>query len=133
MSPKKWKWIYGIAIGFLTILMIGLYVLDFLNDKDMKIADIIIWIVIIFAWFQFATWGNDSKAKNDEMGQQIRNESAKISYYILMYALFFLWVADVFVNNSLEELGNPFLFAGMCLSIILYPIVQYIVSKRYTK
>jgi len=53
-------------------------------------AEILMWIVIISAFFHLAKWGNDLKVQKDEMGQHITNKSGKISYYILTVFLFVL-------------------------------------------
>lgn len=71
----------GFLLGLIALVFIGLYVLDFLSDEDGQMADILMWLVIILVFFHYATWGTDYKAEKDEMGQQIKNNSGKISYH----------------------------------------------------
>lgn len=130
---KKLRVIGGILLGVIILAFLGLYVTDFLNDEDGRFADILMWLVIILVFFQGATWGNDSKAEKDEMGQQIKNKSGKISYHILTVIIFVFWLIDSLVNENLADLGNIFLLTAFCLAIIIFPITQFFVARRLTK
>ncbi|MFB4166864.1 hypothetical protein [Virgibacillus sp. JSM 102003] len=131
MRNKKLKVLAGIILSLIILLLLGLYIVDFINDSDGQTADILIWIIIIVTFFHSATWGNDSKVQKDEMGRQIQNISGKISYYILTVFLFVLW----FVYSQLNEtdLGSIFLLSAFCIGVITFPIVQFVVSRRFMK
>jgi|SRR5699024_1274053 len=131
MKNKKLKVFGGILLSFVTLFFLGLYVVDFLNDSEGQTTDMLIWVVIILTFFNSATWGNDSKAQKDEMGQQIKNKSGKISYYILTVFLFVLWFVYGRINES--DLGSIFLLSAFCIGVIMFPIIQFIVSRRFMK
>lgn len=133
MKTKKLKVISGIILSIVTLVLLGLYLVDFVNDSEGRFTDIMMWFIIILAWFQFATWGNDSKAQKDEMGQEIRNKSGKISYYILTVFLFVFWIADNLINQKQGEFGNIFLFSTLCLAVLIFPISQFLVARKITK
>jgi len=123
----------GVSLGLIALVFIGLYVLDFLSDEDGQMADILMWLVIILVFFQGATWGTDEKAEKDEMGQQIKNNSGKISYHLVTFILFAFWLIDSFINENLGSLGNVFLLSAFCLAIIIYPIVQFRIARKIMK
>lgn len=129
MKIKKFKVIGGITLSFLTLFFLGLYIVDFFNDSEGQTAEILMWIVIIVTFFHSATWGNDLKAEKDEMGQQIKNKSGKISYYMLTVFLFALWFVYSQINES--DLGSIFLLSACCIAVIVFPIVQFIVARKF--
>lgn len=131
MINKKLKVIGIIVLSLVILLFLGLYVVDFFNDSEGQSADILMWVIIILTFFHLVTWGNDSKAEKDEMGQQIKNKSGKISYYILTILLFVLWFIDRQI--SVPDLGTIFLLSAFCIGVIIFPIVQFIVSRRFMK
>src|SRR5690625_6471293 len=104
MRNKKLKVLTGIVLSVITLLFLGLYIIDFLNDSENPAPDILLWVVVILTFFYSATWGVDSKAEEDEMGQQIKNISGKISYYILITFLFVLCI--VYIKLNLYDLVN---------------------------
>ncbi|WP_163528069.1 hypothetical protein [Halobacillus ihumii] len=131
MKNIKLKVIGSIVLSIVTLFFLGLYVVDFLNDSEGQTADILIWVVIILTFFNSATWGSDSKTQKDEMGQQIKNKSGKISYYILTVFVFVLWFVYSQINES--DLGSIFLLSAFCIGVITFPIVQFLVARRFMK
>ncbi|QHS23783.1 hypothetical protein GWK91_12860 [Virgibacillus sp. MSP4-1] len=131
MNNNKLKVLVGTVLSLIIMVLLGLYIVDFINDPDGQTADILIWMIVIVTFFHSATWGSDKKAEKDEMGQRIKNESGKISYYILTVFLFVLW----FVYNQMTEstLGSIFLLSAFCIGVILFPLVQFVIAKKYMK
>ena len=110
----------GVSLRLIALVFIWLYVLDFLSDKDGQMADILMWLIIILVFFQGATWGTDKRAEKDEMGQQIKSNKGKISYHMITFILFAFWLIDILINENISSLGNIFLLAAFCLTIIIY-------------
>ncbi|WP_404452100.1 hypothetical protein LG329_17380 [Virgibacillus necropolis] len=88
-------------------------------------------VILLGGSFQLFTWRNDERAKKDEMGRQIVSRSSVISYRILTAALFVLWLVDRKLYHPNNEFGNEFLFIGLCLSLVLLPVSQFIASRKY--
>lgn len=130
---KKLSVIGSVLLGVIILAFLGLYAVDFIDDENGQMGDILMWLVIILIFFHGATWGNDSKAEKDEMGRLIKNKSGKISYYILTFILFAFWLIDSLVNENLSGLGNIFLLTALCLAMILYPSYSFFVVRRMTK
>src|SRR5699024_12831455 len=123
MRNKKLKVLTGIVLSVITLLFLGLYIIDFLNDSENPAPDILLWVVVILTFFYSATWGVDSKAEEDEMGQQIKNISGKISYYILIAFLFVLWFVYSQINES--DLFSIFLRFAFYIGCIIFPVVEF--------
>lgn len=101
------------------------------NDTQNNISYIIIGITLFLAWIQFFTRGTDSKIQKDELGKQIKYKSSKISYEILTLVLLILYLVDLNYYQSEEGFGNVFLLIGLGISVLLNPIIQFIMSLRY--
>ncbi|MFD2639557.1 hypothetical protein [Piscibacillus salipiscarius] len=130
---KKLKLVGAILLGIIVIVFLGLYITDFINDEEGQMADIIMWVLIVLVFFQFATWGSDRQTEKDEMGKQIKDKSGRISYYILTVLLLAFWFIENIVNGSLSSLGNVLILTALCLAVIIYPIVQYIFARKIFK
>ncbi|MDT0147540.1 hypothetical protein Q9R38_13550 [Priestia aryabhattai] len=121
----------GIILGIITLGLLTLYITDFINDKKLNLNSILGIVLLLIAWLQFSTWGSDKKVQKDEMGKKIAAISAKTSYHILTIALFVLWVLDRIIFVRRNDFGNISLFAAICLSLIIFPIVQFFSARRY--
>lgn len=44
----------GLILGIVVFVSVALYFVDFWNDPDGQAADILMWIVICIAWYQFS-------------------------------------------------------------------------------
>lgn len=92
------------------------------------VTEILLIIGIVVAWGQFFTWHTRKEVKKDEMGKQIIQKSAYVSYHIVFVALLILWVIDYFfINNGV----NYTLFIALCIAYLTYPLVQFIQAKKY--
>ena len=52
-----------------------------------------------------------------------------ISYYILIICMFLIWIIDRIVFDRSNDYGNITLFFTLCFTMILYPLVGFIVSE----
>lgn len=125
------KWIIGLAMGAFLIYMGFRLWTKLAAGQPVSTGDLVSILVALTSLAQFATWGFDSKAQRDEMGQLISAKSAKLSYYLLVIALFLLWIVDRIVFLRKEDLGNATLFFALCLSLVLHPIVEFFHARRY--
>lgn len=94
-------------------------------------GNLLMLVILLGGGLQLFTWRNDERAKKDEMGKHIVYRSSLLSYRILVVALFALWLIDRHLYNRTNEFGNEMLFTGFCISLIILPAYQFILSKRY--
>ncbi|MFC7439734.1 hypothetical protein [Laceyella putida] len=121
----------GMVLGLISLVLIGLKVTDHLSGDPFEIADIMIFVLLFVAWMQLFTWGIDLKMQKDEMGKQIAYRSATISYNVAAIGLFVLWIIDRIVFMRKEDFGNVSLFAALCFVLVLNPLVQFFVARKY--
>lgn len=129
---KNMKLISGIFLFAVTLFLVVMYVTDYLNGLEIGITDVLVFLLLLSAWFQFFTWGSDPNVQKDEMGKSISNTSAKLSYFILTGSIFILWVADRMTSAHTGEFGNLYLFIALCFAVMLFPITQFFVARKYT-
>lgn len=130
-QKSAYKWIIGLVIGAFLIYMAVRTWMKYSSGEPVTTSDLISIPILLMSFMQLVTWGLDSKAQRDEMGQQISLKSAMISYYLLVIALFLLWIADRIVFVRKDDLGNMTLFFALCLSLVLHPIVEFFHARRY--
>ncbi|MGD6876318.1 hypothetical protein [Bacillus infantis] len=99
-----------------------------IDDASIGATELFVIIALLTGWVQFITWGTRKEVQKDEMGRQIIKNSARISYYVVLAALLLLWIADVFLVANGE---NYTLFIALCIAYITYPVIQYVLVKRY--
>ena len=130
-KAQKGYFVGGMILGVISLCLIGLYISDFINDKKLNVSSIMGTILLLVAWFNFITWGSDKKFQKDEMGRKVATMSAKTSYYILTVGLFILWFIDRIIFVRKNDFGNVSLFAAMCFSLVILPVVQFFSVRRY--
>lgn len=129
---KNTKLISGFFLLTVTIFLSSMYITDYMNGMNIRITDVIVLLLILSTWFQFFTWGSDSKVQKDELGKSISSTSAKLSYFILTGSIFILWVIDRISLERTNEFGNISLFIALCFAVMLYPITQFFIAKKYS-
>ena len=105
--------------------------LNYLNGENVSISYIISSVFLIMIIIEGITWDMDFKVQKDEMGKKIASQAAMISYYILIICMFLIWIIDriVFENQTIMEILHY--FSHFCFTMILYPLVGFIVSRKY--
>ena len=132
MKKEQLNYLLGLGLlGIITLFAVSMYITDYMNGFSTGTSGIIGGVVLFIAWIQFITWGTDKRAQKDELGKKITNISGKISYHILTISLFIMWVIDRIIFVRKNDFGNVSLFAALCLSMIIFPIVQFIAARRY--
>ncbi|WP_214818875.1 hypothetical protein [Exiguobacterium sp. s131] len=98
------------------------------NISFFTIVQLAILLVIFFSYFTWSQSDQDDKVKPDEeMGQEITKTSALISYKLFTIVIFGLIVVDKYLEIETSIL----LVIVFAVSLILIPITEYFVSKRY--
>lgn len=69
---EKLKLVGAILLGIIVIVFLGLYITDFINDEEGQMADIIMWVLIVLVFFQFATWGSDRQTEKMKWVNKLR-------------------------------------------------------------
>ncbi|WP_033542958.1 hypothetical protein [Planococcus sp. CAU13] len=128
---KSMKLIGGMFLFVVTLFLVAMYVTDYMNGMEIGITDVLVFLLLLSSWFQFFTWGSDPKVQKDEMGKSIFNTSAKLSYFILTGSIFTLWVVDRMTSADTGEFGNLYLFIALCFAVMLFPIIQFFVARKY--
>lgn len=94
-------------------------------------GNLLMLVILIGGGLQLYTWNHDDRAKKDERGRHIAQRSSVLGYRILTVALVVFWFIDRSLYHPESEFGNLFLFAALCLALILSPLLQFITSRRY--
>jgi len=118
----KTRKIGAIIIGTATLIVIGYSIVKIINGKDFGFNEITTISILLMMFFSAITWG-DKKEKDGIFTEK----SSKISYFILLVVLLIAVAADQIVNGT----NNIFLLAALGLGMIILPLVEYLVAKKY--
>ncbi|PEO95025.1 hypothetical protein COM04_15340 [Bacillus wiedmannii] len=122
-----------IVLSLLGVLIHGVY--KYISEGVILGGTIFASAIIISYLINHITWGDPngvSEESKDEMGQQIKYKSFKISYFALICLMFFILIlSEGFAFLLLDEIKNLPLFIALCSSFFIYPIVELIVAKQY--
>jgi magnesium-transporting ATPase (P-type) len=124
------NWIILLAV-IITSYLLGESIISYMNGESVSIAFIISAVLLIMLIIEGLTWDMEFKVQKDEMGKSIASQAAKISYYILIISMFIIWVVDRMIYMRSNDFGNFTLFLTLCFTMILYPLVAFIVSRKY--
>lgn len=127
----KTRIIGAILFGAAALTVIGYTIYQILTGKTVGFNEIIAIAFALMMFFSVVTWGNkrekDGIYQDDELGQKITEKSSKISYFILLFVILAAVAADQAVNGTV----NVFLLAALGLGIIILPMVEYLIARRY--
>lgn len=127
----KTRKIGAIIFGTATLIVIGYSIFKIINGKEVGFQEIIAIGMLVMMFFSAITWGNkeekDGILIDEELGQRITEKSSKISYFILVFFILVAVVADEVVNGTI----NIFLLAILGLAMIILPLVEFLVAKKY--
>lgn len=128
MNTRK---ISAIIIGAATLIVIGYSIFKIITGKEVGFQEVIVIGTLLMMFFSEITWGTkeekDGILIDEELGQRIIEKSSKVSYYIMVFFILVAVAADKLVNGSI----NVFLLAILGLAIILLPLVEFMVAKKY--
>jgi|SRR5690625_2752738 len=128
MSSRK---IGGIIIGIATLIVIGYSIFKIISGREVGFQEVIAIGTLLMMFFSAITWGNkeekDGILIDEELGQRITEKSSKISYFILVFFILVAVAADELVNGTI----NVFLLAILGLAMIILPLVEFLVAKKY--
>lgn len=128
MSTRK---IGAIIIGLAALIVIIYTIYKVLAGQEVGFNEIIVIATLVMMFFSAITWGNkwekDGIYQDEELGQRITEKSAKISYFILLVVILLAVGLDQWVNGTV----NMFLLAVLGLGMIILPMVEYFVARKY--
>lgn len=128
MSSRK---IGGIIIGIATLIVIGYSIFKFISGREVGFQEVVVIGTLLMMFFSAITWGNkeekDGILIDEELGQRITEKSSKISYFILVFFILVAVASDELVNGTI----NVFLLAILGLALIILPLVEFLVAKKY--
>jgi len=127
----KTRKIGAIIIGIAILIVIGYSIFKIITGREVGFQEVIVIGTLLMMFFSAITWGNreekDGILIDEELGQRITEISSKISYFILVFCILVAVAADELVNGTI----NIFLLAILGLAMIILPLVEYLVSKKY--
>lgn len=127
----KTRKIGAIIIGTATLIVIGYSIFKIITGREVGFQEVITIGTLLMMFFSAITWGNkeekDGILIDEELGQRITEKSSKISYFILVFFILVAVAADELVNGTI----NVFLLAILGLAMIILPLVEFLVAKRY--
>lgn len=128
MSTRK---IGAIIIGLAALIVIIYTIYKVLAGQEVGFNEIIVISTLVMMFFSAITWGNkwekDGIYQDEELGQRITEKSAKISYFILLVIILLAVALDQWINGTV----NVFLLAVLGLAMIILPMVEYFVARKY--
>ena len=128
---KKMKhWVILIAV-LLASYLAGESIMRILHHEPVQTTYIMGFVLALMVVIEGFTWDMDFKRQKDEMGKKIAGESAKITHYVLVVSLYFMWIGDRILFSRVNDFGNTTLFFALCFALVLYPVVCLIVSRKY--
>ncbi|HLU23614.1 hypothetical protein [Lederbergia graminis] len=127
MTKKSQIAVFGVA----TLVMLANILYKMFAEKEVDFYEMIALGVFSTFLLQAITWGtrkeNNGILQDEELGQKIVEQSSKISYTVVYFLLLAAILTDKLVNGT----SNIFLLATFILAMITFPIVQFMVSRRY--
>jgi len=127
MKKKYAVSVFGLV---LLILLINLIYKLFAGRAIDMFEIMAIGVISMFLLFAI-TWGNrqdkDGIFQDEELGKRIIEQSSKISYIIL----YFLILAAVLADKIVNQTSNAFLVFVLIAAMIVFPITQYLISRKY--
>lgn len=128
ISSRK---IGGIIFGAATLIVIFFTIYKIVTGQEVGFNEITTIAMLLMIFFSTITWGSkgdkDGIFIEDELGQKITEKSSKISYYILLFVILGAVAADHWVNGTV----NVFLLGVLALGMIILPIAEYMVAKKF--
>ncbi|WP_137743957.1 hypothetical protein [Robertmurraya siralis] len=127
----KTRKIGAVVIGTATLIVIGYTIFNIITGKAVGFQEVIVIGTLLMMFLSTITWGNkeekDGILIEEELGQRITEKSSKISYFILLFLILIAVAADEIVNGTI----NVFLLAILGLAMILLPLVEFFVAKKF--
>ncbi|MCM3315356.1 hypothetical protein M3603_01610 [Rummeliibacillus stabekisii] len=127
----KTRKINAMLIGIAALIVIGYSIFKIYNGKEMGFNEVGTIGVLLMMFFSTITWGDkidqDGILQEEELGQRITEKSSKISYFLLLFFIVVAVAADKLINGTI----NAFLLGLLGLAMIILPIVEYVVAKKY--
>lgn len=127
----KTRKISAMIVCIAALVVIGYSIFKVLAGKEVGFQEVIAIGALLMLFFSTLTWGNkrekDGIYMDEELGQRIIEKSSKISYFILLFLILIAVAADEWVHGNI----NVFLLALLGLAMVLLPLVEFLVVKKY--
>ncbi|WP_054707914.1 hypothetical protein [Bacillus sp. JCM 19041] len=121
----------GLIIGLAILVVVGFTIYKIMTGHEVGFGEISTISILLMLFFPAITWGGEKEKdgilQNEELGIKISEQSSKISYYILVIVL----LIAVFIDYSMNGTYNLLLVVILGIAMVLLPLVQFIVSRRY--
>src|SRR5690625_4219296 len=119
------------VFSIVTLVVLANIIFKIITGKNIEFFEIMAMSVFSMFLLYALTWGNKEEKngifQDEELGKRITVITSKISYTILYFVIMIAVLADKIVNGT----SNVFLLAVFVSAMIIFPLVQYLVSKKY--
>ncbi|CEI82671.1 hypothetical protein BN997_02556 [Oceanobacillus oncorhynchi] len=119
------------VFSIVTLVVLANIIFKITTGKNIEFFEIMAMSVFSMFLLYALTWGNKEEKngifQDEELGKRITVIASKISYTILYFVIMIAVLADKIVNGT----SNVFLLAVFVSAMIIFPLVQYLVSKKY--
>ena len=119
------------VFSIVTLVVLANIIFKITTGKNIEFFEIMAMSVFSMFLLYALTWGNKEEKngifQDEELGKRITVITSKISYTILYFVIMIAVLADKIVNGT----SNVFLLAVFVSAMIIFPLVQYLVSKKY--
>ncbi|MFC0211722.1 hypothetical protein ACFFK0_04510 [Paenibacillus chartarius] len=124
------KIISRIVTGIAAIIVIGYNAYKVLTGQPLSLSDLITMPVVLIGFFSAMTWGS-LEEETDELGRHITYRSSQAGYFVLTALILIVFVAVEFPAAGSQPIRNVPLFIVFCASMVILPVTEFIVSRKY--
>lgn len=121
----------ALMFGTVTLLTIINLIYRVIVGDELGFMEIIMPATFMVFFLTSIIWGNEEEEngiyKDEELGKKIIEKSSMISYYTLIFIIFIAMFADRLIKDTF----NVLLLVILAVAMVLQPIVQFFVMRKY--
>jgi uncharacterized membrane protein len=114
----------------ITLVILGFTFYKWVTNEHIGKNELITIAMILSMLFSAVTWSSSREegvTEDEELGRYIILRSAKISYFLLTIIILIIFV----VEELVFKVENTALLLVLCLSIIILPLTEYLIARKY--
>ncbi|MFC3900675.1 hypothetical protein [Aliicoccus persicus] len=121
----------ALMFGTVTLLTIINLIYRVIVGDELGFMEIIMPATFMVFFLTSIIWGNEDEKngiyQDEELGKKIIEKSSMISYFTLIFIIFIAVFADRLINDTF----NVLLLVILAVAMVLQPIVQFFVMRKY--
>lgn len=123
------KFIKSIISGIILLVILGDNLYKYITTQELGFNELLSIPIALMFFLSAITW--NLTEEQDELGRLITYKSAKVSYFILMIFIFITFIIVEYPTSEGYSLRNKPLFIVLCVSTMILPLMEFIISRRY--